>query len=61
MLVIKTCSECKRLVEIAIQESDFEIFRTSSISIQKCFPYLTFNEREILLSGVCGRCYDNFF
>ena len=29
--------------------------------IQNAMPYLSAGEREILISGICGRCFDEMF
>ena len=29
--------------------------------IQDCMPYLAMDERELLMSGICGECFDGMF
>lgn len=30
-------------------------------SIQKALPMLTPDQREIMISGICGKCFDKMF
>jgi len=62
MDLIKTCINCSKDVRLPITEEQYNIWRNRpNISIQKMFPALTADEREILLSGICGECYDKLF
>lgn len=37
------------------------IRHTEGMLIQRALPELTPDEREILLSGICGACFDRFW
>jgi hypothetical protein len=30
------------------------------VNVQIAFPYLSAGEREMLVSGICGKCWDGF-
>jgi len=33
----------------------------NGMHIQNAFPYLDSGQREILISGICGPCFDKIF
>lgn len=44
-------------------ELDLELYFQwqSGTPIQQVFPNLDINDRELLISGICGTCFDNQF
>jgi len=54
------CLDCKKIVTLKVSYPDFKAWKNGT-SIQDAFPYLTANEREILVSGICGECFDKLF
>lgn len=63
-LVMKTinkqCMMCKQNVEIKVKAEDFQSWQEGAF-IQNAFPYLSIDEREILISNICGTCFDKMF
>lgn len=56
------CKFCKNPVTIHVRVSDWVAFTTGDQRlIQNIFPYLTPADREILISGMCGTCWDKTF
>lgn len=55
------CPMCAQPNQVAVQEEDFQYWSKSHDHVSKCFPYLTRDEAEILISGVDGRCWDEMF
>jgi len=43
-----------------VKESDFEKYCNGEM-IQKCFPYLNKDEREIFISGMTSEMWDSMF
>lgn len=61
MIYTRFCRSCKKQVDI---EMSLEQLRELSIGIKKIqeiFPEKTSGEREILISGICGECFDDLF
>jgi len=59
-----TCRMCKEEVPLPItdtQVNDYIENRYSLPLIQDHFPQLNADQRELLLSGICGTCFDNMF
>ena len=51
------CHRCKQDVEVPATEQQLANWRAGEL-IQRAMPNLTADEREILISGYCGKCFD---
>ena len=56
-IINKQCMVCKQNVEIKVKAEDFQSWQKGTL-IQNAFPYLSTDEREILISNICGTCFD---
>lgn len=54
------CFKCERCYIISFNQDDMVDF-LSGEPIQKALHYLSVNERELILSGICGECFDKIF
>ena len=54
------CMRCGEEVEMMIHKEDVERWKSGTL-IQDAMPYLSADEREILISGTCGPCFDNMY
>ena len=61
--MVRTCNRCTKGVVIPISEQVYKAWIDNPISpnLQVQFPYLNADQREILLSGICGACFDEIF
>jgi hypothetical protein len=57
MNIQKCCHICKKSVVIAVSDAQYQAWQNGEV-IQKAMPNLTPGEREILISGICERCFD---
>ena len=55
-----TCRKCNDQVEMKVNIDDVTAWENGKL-IQDAMPYLTPDEREILISGTCGPCFDNMY
>ena len=55
-----TCCRCKDQVELKVVQADYEAWENGKL-IQDAMPYLSADEREVLISGTCGPCFDKMF
>ena len=55
-----TCRHCKESSELAVNRQDIEDWAAGKY-IQDAMPYLSADERELLISGTCGPCFDEMF
>ena len=56
----KTCNMCHTQHEIWVEDDDYKAWENGKMC-QDAFPYLDAGQREILISGTCGRCFDLLF
>jgi hypothetical protein len=59
-IVAVDCVRCKETQHITVGTADLSTWNNGGL-IQDAMPYLSAGEREILISGVCGTCFDNMF
>ena len=58
--VVTRCPICGRGNEVEVNEMDYLDWQDGVLA-QVAFPYLSANEREMLISGVCPTCWNNVF
>ena len=54
------CRICEKDEIVSINNSDFEK-HSQGKPLEKAFPYLTAEQREMIRSRVCKSCWDIFF
>jgi len=54
------CPECGGLWVLNVTEAQREKLRAGAL-IQDALPEMPPAERELLLSGICGKCWDKLF
>lgn len=52
------CHFCGGEQILRLKDSDVESYQNGDKLVNQAFPYLTADEREILISGMCGKCFD---
>lgn len=55
-LLTPRCALCGKVVAVRVDPEDIERWRGGTF-VQDAFPYLTADERELLISGTCGDCW----
>ena len=58
--VITACPFCGHANEVEVNEIDYLDWQDGML-VQDAFPYLSANEREKLVSGICPSCWDKMF
>ena len=59
-VVVVDCIQCAESQHITVGTADLGNWQNGEL-IQNAMPYLSADEREIMISGVCGTCFDNMF
>ena len=59
-LVTVKCSECGKVEKIPFSLAQEEAYDAGGL-IQRVAPELTDNQREVLISQICGKCFDALF
>lgn len=60
MLITTTCPFCGKIQLIRVHNEDFHDWENGS-PVQEAFPYLSEDDREALVSGICPDCWDEMF
>ena len=58
--IYTTCPCCRKESAVTVQTRDFNAWRKGALA-QNAFPYLSANDRERLISGICPTCWDKMF
>ena len=56
----RECPICGEYHEVLINEEDYYAYLDGEL-VQVAFPYLTADEREIIVTGICKDCWDKMF
>lgn len=57
----RTCPMCGTKNKVEVEEKDYVDFKENGKLAQWAFPYLTPEERELIISGICNNCWDTIF
>ena len=58
--IITRCPFCGHANEVEVNEMDYLDWQDGML-VQDAFPYLSANEREMLVSGICPACWASTF
>ena len=58
--VEKACPFCGNKNTVMVEAQDFMDWRDGLLA-QDAFPYLSADDREVIISGVCSTCWDATF
>lgn len=54
------CPSCGKLSDtVLIPVADWDKYASGKYHVQTVFPYLTDNQREMFLTGMCQECWDS--
>ena len=56
-----TCPFCGQTYIVTVEKMDYIFWERSDMPAQKAFPYLSADERELLISGICPECWEKTF
>lgn len=60
MEITITCLMCHRQFTVTVDKEGYEAWRSGK-AIQYALPKLSAAERELLISSICGDCFDRIF
>lgn len=55
------CAMCGTVHTILVPVAGYRLWASGQMKIQDALPSLSADERELLMSGICGRCFDRVF
>lgn len=59
-IIERPCPFCGQPHYVEVNFIDYWMWE-QGMNAQDAFPYLGPNEREILITGICPKCWDNMF
>lgn len=59
MYVVRRCRMCKEKKEVKMTVQQYVDLENGEKLIQDILPNHSIDERELLVSGVCGSCFDS--
>lgn len=60
-IVPVTCRLCNKTTEVHCNKNDFDSWQKGDGFIQDLLHYVSAADRELLISGTCGECFDELF
>lgn len=60
MKIEKICPHCHKLQTLEVDDSQYYDWLAGK-NIQRAFPNLSADQREILMSGICPECWEDIF
>lgn len=61
MTVLVQCKSCGKIFNLEVKATSYDSYCRGMMHAQDAFPELTPAERELLISGLCGECWDALF
>ena len=58
--IVRTCIFCKREYPIIVPIEGYDLWKQGRM-IQDAMPGVSAADREFLISGTCGECFDGMF
>ena len=55
------CNACDKYYELDVDSERYNMWKNGEGFIQDLLPENTAAERELLISGACGECFDRMF
>ena len=59
-VVTTVCPFCGKAHDVLVNEIDYLDWQDGKLA-QDAFPYLSADEREMLISGICPNCWNSMF
>ena len=56
-----TCRRCGKVKVIKVQKKGYEAWLSGRVAIQHAMPEVSADDREMLMSQICGECFDEMF
>lgn len=60
MIYRKQCKMCGLVHDIEVDRVGFWKWRDGEL-IQNALPNVSLDNRELMISGICGKCFDDLF
>jgi hypothetical protein len=54
------CVQCKKPQSVTVEDAQLRKYEQGAF-VQDAFPQLSKDQREFIISGICGPCFDSMF
>lgn len=61
IVIVTVCPRCGKVSKHVVNAEAYAAWNEGKLLIQDAFPNMKADEREELLSGICGKCWDAMF
>ena len=58
--IVTTCPFCKAEHYVMVADDDYAAYLEGMLA-QDAFPYLSADERELIMTGICPACWDKMW
>lgn len=59
-MITVRCHRCRKETALPVSEAQITRWHSGEL-IQRVMPELSADDRELLISGICGSCFDQMF
>lgn len=59
--IICECPLCHNINKVTVEFRDYLDYAFEYVKAQDAFPYLSADERELIISGTCSECWNKLF
>ena len=59
--ILVTCRCCSKGKLLRVDINKFDKWKSREMLAQNAFPHLTPPDRELIISGTCGKCWEDMF
>lgn len=59
-IIVTQCPFCGSINEVGVNEADYWDWQDGEL-VQNAFPYLSADEREMLITHICPICWEKMF
>lgn len=56
--IVTRCPICKEQHIVEVNFDDYRRWKKEDTHVQDAFPYLNDVERELLITGICAKCWE---
>ena len=54
----RVCPMCGKISTVTVTEEGLRAYKAGVKSIQDCFPTLSADDRELIKTGICEKCWE---
>ena len=56
LIITNMCPFCNKIGQVTVEIEDWKKYKDGAL-IQNAFPYLSADDRELIMTGICNDCF----